>query len=239
MSKNWRPDAVAHCDLYSSAALCIPRWSPTGLVLTDPRATPYKYQHTHYCMRYMHPHMLSVGSFCNTDREHKWGILCMEVNSDTIFFFEKKNSLNISNYILKYSCTFEVCRNPRAFMVGTHLHMTCVSFHSLIHKASLAQACFLKQIPSVFRQLRSPAPLFVSPQLVSPCIVPSGLCLVNCSEQRETLNSLSHKIILHSFICCRSLKPRRQKRSLWGTRGRWQRNADKTEMGGMGEREGF
>lgn len=155
------------------------------------------------------------------------------------FFFEKKNSLNISNYILKYSCKFEVCRNPRAFMVGTHLHMTCVSFHSLIHKASLAQACFLKQIPSVFRQLRSPAPLFVSPQLVSPCIVPSGLCLVNCSEQRETLNSLSHKIILHSFICRRSLKPRRQKRSLWGTRGRWQRNADKTEMGGMGEREGF
>lgn len=71
---------------------------------------------------------------------------------------------------------------------------------------------------------QSPSP-FHSRALVSPCVGPSGLCLVNCFKQRETLKSLSRKIILLPFVYCRSFAPEGHSRR-WGfgrRKARWHR----------------
>lgn len=145
-----------------------------------------------------------------------------------IWFMCTAGKLHFASRILRGGCDLE--RSYCYFLLFNPFH-TDLFKKKFPQNSSLKSAThfllFLKHALHVCDlQHTHPHPsAFHSRVLVSPCIGPSGLCLVNCFKQRETLKSLSRKIILLSFVYCQSLGPERHSRR-WGfgrRKGRWHR----------------
>lgn len=89
------------------------------------------------------------------------------------------------------------------------------SFHSITSSVWFLNSCLSF---AEYASPPSPPSLFPSPQLVSPCIVPSGLCIVNCSKQRETLKSRSRKNNIAPICLPPELWPEAVQPEIWFVR---------------------